>query len=157
MLSGSEKRIATCAIDWAIEAHFLAAPGEAGEEVKQQDRGEQQRSEASQRQRAAGALTDQGLQRRQERNGQQACADDPQAGEQGGERIDVAGGAVLLQRLQDLADGFAVIVRGTARKALIVLRLEARAIIGDACVEGVVVEVDGEDGLVGALSARIAG
>ena len=50
--------------------HFLAAPGEAGEEIEQQHRREEQRRKAAEHQHAA-ALADRGLQRGQEADGQQ--------------------------------------------------------------------------------------
>ena len=91
-------------------AQFLSAPGEACEEIEQQDRCQQHRDQADERQRAA--VVSQRLQRGIEAVRQQSGADQPDHGENGGKRIDVAGGAALLDRLQNLADGLAVIVRG---------------------------------------------
>ena len=54
--------------------HFLAAPGEAGEEIEQQHRRKEQRRKAGEHQHAA-ALADRGLQRGQEADGQQRAAD----------------------------------------------------------------------------------
>jgi hypothetical protein len=58
--------------------HFLAAPGEAREEVEQQHRRKEQRGKAGEHQHAA-ALSDRRLQRGQEADGQQAATDHPDA------------------------------------------------------------------------------
>ena len=97
-------------------AQLLSAPGEAREKIEQQHRRKEQRGEAGDHEHAAGALADRGLQRRQEGDGEEAAADQPDSGEQSRERIDVAGRAALLDRLQDLADGLAVVVGGAARR-----------------------------------------
>ena len=119
-------------------AQLLAAPRQTGEEVEQQDRGEEQDGKAGQRQRAAGALADEGLQRRQERDGEQSGADHPDAGKQRRQRVDVAGGAALLDRLQDLADGLAIVIGRAARKPRLVGRVETRP-VRDARLEGALV------------------
>jgi hypothetical protein len=105
-------------------SQFLAAPGEAREEIEQQHGCEKQRHEAGQRQCAAAALAHEGLQRGKEADGQKSGADDPHAREQSGERIDVAGRASLLDRLQDLADRLAIVIGGPARKARLFDRFE---------------------------------
>ncbi len=110
-------------------AHFLAAPGEAGEEVEQQHRRKEQRGKAAEHQHAA-ALADRGLQRADEAGGEQRAAGEPDAGENGGERIDAAGRAALLQRLQQLTDGLAVVIGGAARHARLFDRIEHRTIGG---------------------------
>ena len=51
--------------------HFLAARGQAGEEIEQQDRHDEHGDKTGQRQHAADALTDRGLERGQEAEGQQ--------------------------------------------------------------------------------------
>ena len=99
-------------------AQFLTAPCKAGEEIEQQDGGEQNGAKTDHRQHAA-ALRKR-LQRWGETVGQQSGAKQPDAGENAGERIDVAGRAALLNRLQNLADRFAVVVGGTARKARVI-------------------------------------
>ena len=55
---------------------FLAAPGKACEEIKQQDRRKEQRGETGEHQRAAAALADRGLQRGKEADGQKRGADE---------------------------------------------------------------------------------
>ena len=114
------------------QAQFLAAPGQAGEEIDQQHRRNEQRGQAGQHQGAAGALADRVLQRGQEADGQKDGADNPDAGKQGGKRVDVAGRAAFLDRLQDLADGFAVIIGGAAARARLFDRLEHRPVVA-AC------------------------
>ena len=114
--------------------HFLAAPGEAGEEVEQHDRREEQRGEAAQHQRTA-ALSDHGLQRRQEADGQQRAAEQPDRAEHGGQCIDAAGRAALLDRLQDLSDGFAIVIGGATRCARLLDRIEHRPVHARSGVE----------------------
>ncbi len=98
-------------------AQFLAAPGKGGEEIKQQHRCEEQRHKSGQRQHAAAALADRGLQRGQEGEGQQSGADQPDHGEQRCERKGTAGRAALLDGLQDLPDGFAIVIGGASGRA----------------------------------------
>ena len=93
---------------------FLAAPGKAREEIKQQDRRKEQRGETGEHQRAAAALADRGLHRGKEADGQKPGAENPDSGKKRGERIDVAGGTALLNGLQDLTDCFAVVIGGAA-------------------------------------------
>ena len=107
---------------------LLAAPGKARQEIEQQHGRKEQRGEAGQHQRAAAALADGGLQRGKEADGQKSGAQQPDAGKQGGQRVDVAGRAAFLKGLQKLADGFAVVVGGAARCALLLDRLECRAV-----------------------------
>ena len=95
-------------------AQFLAAPGKGGEEIQQQHRREEHRHKSGQRQHAAAALADRGLQRGQEGEGQQGGADQPDHGEQRCERKGTAGRAALLDGLQDLPDGFAVVIGGAS-------------------------------------------
>ena len=109
-------------------AQFLAAPGKARQEVEQQHRRKEQGGKAGQHQRAAGALADRRLQRGQEAEGQEGAADDPDAGKQRGEGVDVAGGPALLDRLQNLPDGFAVVIGGAAGGARLLDRLEDLAV-----------------------------
>ena len=98
-------------------AQFLAAPGEAREEIEQQHRREEQRRKAGDHQDAAAALADGGLQRRQEADGEKRAAEQPDAAEQRRQRVDVARRPALLDRLQHLTDGFAVVIGGAARAA----------------------------------------
>jgi hypothetical protein len=107
--------------------HFLAAPGEAGEEVEQQHRHQEQGRQAAQHQHAT-ALADRGLQRGQEADGQENAAGNPEAGDCGGKRIDPLSGAAFLDRLQDLSDGLAIVVGGAARAARLFDRVEHRPI-----------------------------
>ena len=115
-------------------AHFLAAPGEAGEEIKQQHRREEQRRKAGQHQHAA-ALAHRRVQRGQEADGQKRAAENPDAAKHRGERVNAAGRAALLKRLQDLSDGFAVVIGGAARRARLLDRLEDRPVGARADVE----------------------
>ena len=62
--------------------------------------------------------------RGQEADGQEAAADDPDAGRKRRQRIGVAGGAALLNRLQSLADGFAVVIGGATGRARFFDRVE---------------------------------
>ena len=103
--------------------HFLAAPGEACEEIEQQHRRKEQRGKAAEHQHAA-ALSDCGLQRGQEAHGQEPAADQPDAGKNGGERVDATGRAALLDRLQNLSDGFAIVIGGAAGRARLLDRIE---------------------------------
>ena len=96
-------------------AQFLAAPGEAREEIEQQHRREEQRRKAGDDEHAAGTLADRGLQRGPEGGRQKRTADQPDDAEQRRQRIDAARGPALLDRLQHLADGFAVVIGGAAR------------------------------------------
>ena len=116
-------------------AHFLAAPGEAGEEIEQQHRREEQRRKASQHQHTA-ALPHRRVQRGQEADGQKRAAEHPDAAKHRGERVNAAGRAALLKRLQDLPDGFAVVIGGAARRARLLDRLEDRAVGIRTDVEG---------------------
>ena len=117
-------------------AQLLAAPGQARQEPEQQNRRDEQRRETDQHHYAAGPLTDRGLQRGQEAHGQKTAADQPDRGEQGRERIDVAGGPALLDRLQDLPDGFAIVIGGTPRRARLFDRLEHRPLGARTGIEG---------------------
>ena len=107
--------------------HFLAAPGQACEEIEQQHRRKEQRRKAAEHQHAA-ALSHRRLQRGQESGGQQRAADDPDAGEHGGKRIDAAGRAALLDCLQNLSDGFAIVIGGATRRARLFDRIEYRPV-----------------------------
>ena len=118
---------------------FLAAPGKTCQEIEQQHGCEKQRGETGQHQRAAAALADRGLQRGKEADGQKSGAQQPDAGKQGGERVDVAGRAAFLERLQKLADGFAIVIGRAARRALLFDRLECRTVGRRAEVERSVV------------------
>ncbi len=120
-------------------AHFLAAPGQAGEEIKQQDRRQEQSRKTAQHQHAA-ALAHRRLQRGQEADGQKRAADDPDGGRRGGQRVDAAGGTALLQRLENLSDGCAIVIGGAARRARLLDRLECRAVGAGADVETAFVE-----------------
>ncbi len=102
---------------------LLAAPGKARQEIEQQHRRKEHRRQAGQHQRAA-ALSDGSLQRRKEGDRQQSGAENPDRGEKRGERVDVAGGPALLNGLQNLSDGFAVVVGGAAGRAHILDRLK---------------------------------
>ena len=95
-------------------AQFLAAPGKTGQEIDQQHRRDEQCREAGERQYAAAALTDRGLQRRQEADHQDCRADHPDRGKKRGEGVDAAGRPALLNGLQNLPDGFAVVIGGAA-------------------------------------------
>ncbi|MGY3034801.1 hypothetical protein ACVIIV_003971 [Bradyrhizobium sp. USDA 4354] len=111
-------------------AHFLAAPDEAGEEVEQHDRREEHRDETGNDEHAA-ALAHGGLDRGQEADGQRGAGGEPDAGEDGGEGVDAAGRAALLKRLEQLADGLAVVIGGAARGARLLDRVEhGRPLIG---------------------------
>ena len=114
--------------------HFLAAPGEAREEIEQQHRRKEQRGKAGEHQHAA-ALSDRRLQRGQEADGQKHAAEHPDAAEDGGERVDAAGGAALLDRLQNLSDGFAIIVGGATGAARLLDRIEHRPLGASARVK----------------------
>ena len=116
-------------------AQFLAAPGKAREEIKQQHRRKEQRGKAGSHQDPARALADGGLQRRQEAHGEEAAADNPDAGKQGCKRVDVARGPALLNGLQNLADRFAVVVGGAARLTRLLIGIEARALAACARIE----------------------
>ena len=105
--------------------HFLAAPGKAGEEIEQQHRRKEQRRKAREHQHAA-ALPDRRLQRREEGEGQQRAADDPDTAKDGGQRIDAAGRAALLDCLQNLPDGFAIVIGGATGTARLFDRIEYR-------------------------------
>ena len=62
-------------------------------------------------------------------DGKKSGADHPYGCEQGGERINVAGGTPLLDRLQNLTDGLAIVIGGPPRKALRFNGLECLAIL----------------------------
>ncbi len=106
--------------------HALTMRGEAGEIVEQQDRHGEQRGKAGEHQ-DAGALGHRGLQGRPERDGEDDAAQQPCAGADKEQREGVAR-ASSLQRLQHLADGFAIIIGGAARRARFFDRLERRTI-----------------------------
>jgi hypothetical protein len=114
--------------------HFLAAPGEAREEIEQQHRRKEQRGKAGQHQHAA-ALSDRRLQRGQEADGQQAATDHPDAAKHGGKRVDAAGRAALLDRLQNLSDGFAIVIGGATGAARLLDRIEHRPLGASARVK----------------------
>src|SRR5581483_5949871 len=80
------------------------------------------------------------MQRRQEGKSQQAAADHPHAGEYGRKRIDAARGPALLDRLQDLADGLAVVIGGATRLPDVLDRLKACSIGVRARLEARLVE-----------------
>ncbi len=124
-------------------AQFLAAPGKGGEEIKQQHRGEEHRNKSGERQHAA-ALADGGLKRGQEGEGQQCGADQPHHGEQRCKRKGTAGRAALLDGLQNLPDGFAVVIGGASGRgrARLLDLVEDRPVGALPVVEGRVV-VDG--------------
>ena len=105
-------------------AQFLTAPGKTGEEIDQQHRRDEQCREAGERQYAAAALTDRGPQRWQEADHQDGRADDPDRGKKRGEGVDAAGGPALLNGLQNLPDGFAVVIGGAACRARLLDRIE---------------------------------
>src|SRR6185312_8031848 len=50
-------------------------------------------------------------------DGQKHAADDPDAAEDGGKRVDAAGRTALLDRLQNLSDGFAIVIGGATGAA----------------------------------------
>ncbi|WP_410712084.1 hypothetical protein [Bradyrhizobium sp. BEA-2-5] len=106
--------------------HALTMRGEAGEIVEQQDRHGEQRGKAGEHQ-DAGALGHRGLQGWPERDGEDDAAQQPCAGADKEQREGVAR-AFSLQRLQHLADGFAIIIGGAARRARFLDRLERRTI-----------------------------
>ena len=108
-------------------AQLLAAPGEMGEEEEQHHRREEQRRKAGEHQHAA-ALAHGGLQRRQEADGEQTGAKQPDAGEDAGESVDIAGGAASLNRLEQLADGLAIIIGRAPRQRLFGQLVEAGAL-----------------------------
>ncbi|MFK4574422.1 hypothetical protein ABIF94_005858 [Bradyrhizobium ottawaense] len=111
-------------------AHFLAAPDEARKEVEEHDRRKEHRDQAGDDEHAA-ALTHGGLDRGQEAERQRGAGGEPDAGEDGGEGVDAAGRAALLKRLEQLADGFAVVIGGAARRARLLDRVEhGRAFVG---------------------------
>ncbi len=110
--------------------HLLAAPGQARQEKHQKHGGHEQRQQAGQRQRAAGAAADHFLERGQEADGQQQRADHPDHGEQHRKREGAAGRAALLDGLQDLSDGFAVVIGGAAGLARLFDRIEDRPLGG---------------------------
>jgi hypothetical protein len=107
--------------------HFLAAPGKTGEEIEQQHRCKEQRRKAAQHQYAA-ALSHRGLQRRQEADGEEGAANQPDGGKNRRKRVEAAGRAALLQRLQNLSDGFAIVVGGAAGTARLFDRIEHRTV-----------------------------
>ena len=115
-------------------AHLLAAPGKAGEEIEQQHRCKEQAGETGKHQHAA-ALSDRGVQRRQEADSERGAADQPDAGEDSRKGIDAAGRAALLDGLEDLADGFAIVVGGATAAARLLDRLEHRPLRADAGIE----------------------
>ena len=120
-------------------AQFLAAPGKAREEIEQQYRREEQCRQTRQHQGAAAALADGRLQRGEEAEGQKRGAENPDAGKQRGERIDVAGGAALLNGLQNLPDGFAVVIGGAAGRARLLDRFKDLPVGARAGVESALV------------------
>ncbi|CEG07381.1 hypothetical protein BN961_00770 [Afipia felis] len=92
-------------------AQFLAAPGNARDEVEQDEGRDEHAGEADESQRAA-VRADHGFERGQERDDQEARGGNPQSRENGGEGIGAAAGADALKRLEDRADGFAVVIGG---------------------------------------------
>ena len=114
--------------------HFLAAPGEACEEVEQQHRCEEKRGKAAEHQHAA-ALADRRLQRRKEARGQKTATDEPDARKSCGKRIDAARRAALLQGLQNLSDRLTIVVGGAPGAARFIDRFEHRTIGARAGVE----------------------
>jgi hypothetical protein len=60
--------------------------------------------------------------------------------------VDVAGRAVLLQRLQNLADGLAIVIGGAATEARLLNRIKGRTFGSDAGIEAGFVEVYGAGG-----------
>ncbi len=121
--------------------HFLAAPGKAGEEVEQHHRRKEQCDKAGQHQHAA-ALAHRGMKGGQETESQQRAAGDPDAGDDGCNRKHAAGRAALLKRLQNLPDGFAVVIGGAADRTRLLGRLEGRPIGARPGIEGALVEVE---------------
>ena len=65
-------------------------------------------------------------------------ADNPDAGKQRGQRVDVAGGAALLNGLQNLPDGFAIVIGGAAGRARLFDRFEDRPVVARPGIEGAV-------------------
>ena len=128
---------ADCNLRHRLRDHpkLLAAPGKARQEIEQQYRREEQCRQAGQHQGAAAALTDRRLQRGKEADRQQGCAENPDAGKKRGEGIDVAGRAALLNRLQNLTDGFAVVIGGAAARARLLDRFKHRPVGAEAGVE----------------------
>jgi hypothetical protein len=120
-------------------AQFLTAPGKTGEEIDQHHRRDEQCREAGQRQYAATALTDRGPQRWQEAEHQDCRADDPDRGKERGESVDAARGPALLNGLQNLPDGFAIVIGGAARRARLLDRIEYLPILARPGVERAVV------------------
>ena len=110
-------------------AHLLAAPDQAREEVEQHDRREEHRGEAGDRQHAT-ALAHGGPDRGQEADRQRGAGRKPDDGEDGRTGVDVAGRAARLQRLEQLADGLAVVIGGAARGARFLDRIEYGALVG---------------------------
>ncbi len=132
--------------------HFLAAPGKAGEEVEQHHRHAEQGDKTGQHQDAA-ALAHRRLNRGQEAEGQQRAAGEPDAGDDGEDRKHAAGRAALLNGLQELPDGFAVVIGGAAGRTRLLDRLEARPIGVGPRIEGALVEI--ERALVIVLRGRV--
>ena len=75
-------------------------------------------------------------------------------GEKRGERIDVAGGPALLNGLQNLPDGFAVVVGGAAGRARLLDRFEDLPIGARPGVECALVVILTRKELVGVMSPR---
>jgi hypothetical protein len=73
---------------------------------------DENREQADHCQQAGAALADNCFERRQESEGDEADAGDPEAGEQRGDGIGVAARTAFLDGLEDIADGFAIVVRG---------------------------------------------
>ncbi len=116
-------------------AQFLAAPGEAGEEIEQQDRREQQRGKARDHQ-DAGALAEHRLQRGQEGDNERADAGEPEPGKDCCDRVDVAPRTALLDSLQQLTDGLAIVVGRASRCGCRLVAAQIDAVGGDVIVEG---------------------
>ena len=119
-------------------AQFLPAPRQTGQKVEQKHRCKEQGDQAGENECGGAALTNRCLQRRQEADCQKAGAEKPDAGEKRGERIDVAGGAALLDGLKDLTDRFTIVVGRAPRKMRPFSGFEGRPVCAGARVQSVV-------------------
>ena len=79
---------------------------------------------------------DHGLQRGQECDNERADADDPEAGEDRCDGVGVAARTALLDRLQQLTDGLAIVVGRTARRRRSLDAIQIDLVGGDVVVEG---------------------
>ena len=102
--------------------------------IEQQNRRDEDGGEPRQCQHSA-ALTDDGPQRGKETDSQNDGAENPHAGEKRCHRIGVAGGAALLDGLQNLADRFAIVIGGATDRARFFDRLERRSFRTRPCIE----------------------